>query len=251
MSVVLLGGSSPSTWIVCNALARDPGFDAIIIENHPDRRQTFRRRAARLGWWCAGGQLLFSLYARFLGHNKERLNEILRENQLSLLRPEESALTRVSSVNSDETLSLLRRLAPKAVVVNGTRIISRKILDGVDAAFINTHAGITPKYRGVHGAYWALAKKDAENAGVTVHLIDPGIDTGPILYQARIRPTPKDDFSTYPFLQLAAGIPLLRQAVCDAIEGKLRPVTNDLPSQLHYHPTIWSYLANRIRTGVK
>jgi folate-dependent phosphoribosylglycinamide formyltransferase PurN len=251
MSVVLLGGPSPGTWIISNALARDPGFDAIIIEAPPDRRQMFRRRAARLGWWCAGGQLLFSFYARSLGHNSARRDEILKEHTLSLLQPEEAALTRISSVNSRETLSLLRGLSPKVVVVNGTRIISRKILESVDAVFINIHAGITPKYRGVHGAYWALAKEDPENAGVTVHLIDPGIDTGPILYQARIKPTPKDNFSTYPFLQVAAGIPLLRQAVRDAIEGRLRPVTNGLPSQLYYHPTIWSYLANRIRIGVK
>jgi phosphoribosylglycinamide formyltransferase-1 len=252
MSVVLLGRSSSSTWIVANALQRDIGLDAIIIEAQESRTKIFRRRVSRLGVWCASSQLAFSLYSRVLARtSSQRRDEIVAENQWSVSAPARPAVTTVPSVNSDVTLSLLRKLAPKVIVVNGTRIISRRILDGVDSCFINMHAGITPKYRGVHGAYWALANRDGENAGVTVHLVDPGIDTGGILYQARIFPTTGDNFCTYPYLQLAAGIPLLKLAVRDALEGRLQTITNGLPSRLYYHPTIWAYLKNRIQLRVK
>ena len=46
------------------------------------------------------------------------------------------------------------------MVVNGTRILSRRMLESIDAVFLNMHVGITPKYRGVHGGYWALANGD-------------------------------------------------------------------------------------------
>ena len=61
-------------------------------------------------------------------------------------------------------------------MVNGTRIISSRVLDSIGCPIINTHAGITPRYRGVHGGYWALAEGHPEEVGTTVHLVDKGIE---------------------------------------------------------------------------
>jgi methionyl-tRNA formyltransferase len=131
----------------------------------------------------------------------------------------------------------------------GTRLIEEAARRAANAPFVNYHAGITPKYRGVHGAYWARATGDAANCGVTVHLLDSGIDTGAILYQARIVPERQDNFSTYPYLQLAAGLPLFARAGEDAASGKLAPIDVDLPSKLWSHPTLWSYLAAGLGRG--
>lgn len=145
---------------------------------------------------------------------------------------------------------LLRERKPGVVLVMGTRLIAQATLLAAEAPFVNYHAGITPKYRGVHGAYWARATCDAANCGVTVHVIDAGIDTGAILYQERISPGPADNFSTYPYLQLAAGLPLLARAGKDALEGDLAPLTVDLPSKLWSHPTLWGYFAAGFGRGV-
>ncbi len=53
------------------------------------------------------------------------------------------------------------------------------------------HAGITLRYRGVHGGYWALAEQHPEWVGTTVHLVDPGIDTGGILAQSTFERVPR------------------------------------------------------------
>ena len=45
---------------------------------------------------------------------------------------------------------------------------------------VNFHAAILPKYRGRHGAVWALIN-DEKELGVTVHEIDDGFDSGKIL----------------------------------------------------------------------
>jgi len=248
MRVVMLAGPKPSTWMVANALKREFSLSAIIVENLPGRWELARKRARRMGWPSVIGQSLFVLYAGKLQRDsRKRAAQILSDNGLETNLPDEVEIIPVPSANDDGTIALLQRLSPAAVVVCGTRILSPRVLESVRAPFINMHSGITPKYRGAHGAYWALANADPENAGVTVHLVDRGIDTGSILYQARISPCACDNFATYPLLQLSAGMPLLKQAVKDALGGRLRPVASALPSKLYHHPTLWQYL----RSGVK
>ena len=117
---------------------------------------------------------------------------------------------------------------------------------------MNIHAGITPAYRGVHGLYWALVNDDAEQAGVTVHLVDKGIDTGDVLYQKKIEITSKDNFSTYPLIQLGEGILLLKKAIDDFLKDDLKAVeVNTSKSRLWYHPTLLFYLKSRILKNIK
>ena len=85
--------------------------------------------------------------------------------------------------------------------------------------------------------------------GYTVHLVDPGIDTGGVLYQARIVPAPEDDYATFSYLQVAAALPLIEKAAKDAIAGTLTVHQVDLPSRLWSHPTIWEYVAAGLRRG--
>src|SRR5262252_1716564 len=144
----------------------------------------------------------------------------------------------------------LERLQPQAILVVGTRLIAEEVLRAIDAPFINYHAGITPKYRGVHGGYWAQAEGDPGNFGVTVHLVDRGIDTGEVLYQERLAPSANDNYSTFPYLQLVAALPLLERAARDAVNGTLRPEKLDLPSKLWSHPTLWQYIKTGLRRGV-
>ena len=161
----------------------------------------------------------------------------------------------VSSVNDERTIALLQQVAPTLVVVHGTRIISRSVLDAISVPVLNIHAGVTPRYRGVHGGYWALREGCRELAGSTVHLVDPGIDTGGILAQATFTPGDADSIATYPFLHLACAMPLLLDQV-DAVLAGTAPVTvPPLPgaerSQLRWHPTAWDYLVARWRDGVR
>ena len=46
------------------------------------------------------------------------------------------------SVNSDTCKSIIAKIKPDIIIVNGTRIISTKILNSTQAVFVNTHAGI-------------------------------------------------------------------------------------------------------------
>jgi folate-dependent phosphoribosylglycinamide formyltransferase PurN len=200
------------------------------------------------------GQLLFQVgltpILRFEARARER--ELKRLYSLDGRPPPPGVVTRVASANAPETIELLGALAPAVVVINGTRILSPELLRSVRAPFVNIHAGITPRYRGVHGAFWALVEGRPEWCGVTVHLVDAGVDTGPVLAQACVRPSRRDNFSTYPVLQLAAGLPLLRQAVADLLDGRLATIHPAArPSKLWYHPTLSEYLRARLLGKVR
>jgi methionyl-tRNA formyltransferase len=213
-----------------------------------------RRRARRVGWLDATGQILFVALAlpvlRFRG--KQRRRSIRRTASVDT-RPRAPDFV-VSSVNDDRTITLLAELHPSVVVVQGTRIIGAPLLHSLDCPILNVHAGLTPRYRGVHGGYWALAEQHPEWVGTTVHLIDPGIDTGGILGQVTFAVTDEDSIGTYADLHLAHGLPLLGAQIEKVLAGvALEPVTASIApgSYLRYHPTLWGYVRRRFSSGVR
>jgi methionyl-tRNA formyltransferase len=252
LRVVMLVGKDESSDIMYHALKKEFDVVWVIREEPVSRKKLLQNRMKKLGFVTVLGQVLFMVLNKVLAKMASpRIKEIKAHEKMDDTPIDRSKLVEVESVNDARVISLLRESHPDVVVVNGTRIIAPKILDAVDAPFLNTHAGITPKYRGVHGGYWALAENDAAHCGVTVHLVDTGIDTGDVLYQETISPTEQDSFNTYPLLQLAAAIPLMKQALRDVAQGILHPQKPDLPSGLWYHPTLWKYLAVFLERGVK
>jgi folate-dependent phosphoribosylglycinamide formyltransferase PurN len=255
--VALLAADSASTRAVYHALAGICPVELVVLEGRPSRRVFLRNRVRRLGATEVAGQLAFQagIVPVLRALSRQRSRDIARQFGISSEPIPAHLVERVPSANDDATIALLQRYEPRVVVVNGTRILSKRLLNAVGAAgatFINMHAGITPLFRGVHGGYWALATGQPENCGVTVHVVDAGVDTGSVLGQARIEPTAADNFTTYPLLQLAAGLPLLRAAVKEALNGDLRTsVGPPGESRQWYHPTAWAYLRLLHSQGVK
>jgi folate-dependent phosphoribosylglycinamide formyltransferase PurN len=227
-----------------------------ILERPPSRWHLARRRARRLGWPTVVGQALFvTVVMPGLGLVGRRRVRQIQQSQGLDVSPIDATPLDVRSVNDQATLHALHRLAPALVVVHGTRIISGAVLGGIDAPVLNLHAGITPRYRGVHGGYWALAEGRPELAGTTLHLVDEGIDTGGIVAQATFDVTRQDSIATYPTLHVACGLPLVVEAARAVLGGGapevVPPLVGAEESQLRWHPTVWGYLATRIRNGVR
>ena len=252
---MLLAGPGDAAQIVFRFLAARFDDVVAIVEEPPSRLTLAHRRARRLGWPAVVGQVAFVVLAmpilRWTG--RTRIAAILDDAGLDATPIE--GISHVPSVNDPETVELLRRLDPAIVVVNGTRIIAREVLESLGCPVINIHTGITPVYRGVHGGYWALAEGRPDLAGVTVHLVDPGIDTGDVLAQTTFEPEAGDSIATYPYLQLARGLPLLAAQVERCLEGRALvsapPERATGESRLRWHPTLWGYVARRARHGVR
>ena len=251
--IIFLAQSGTSSNIIFNALNKRFGIYKCIIEEKESAKIFLRRRIKKLGIFHVLSQIAFRLViiTPLQIISKKRINQIIKANKLDVSNIPEITKANVNSINSVDTIKLLQQLKPDLIIVNGTRIISKKVLNSVNCKFINTHSGITPKYRGVHGMYWALANNDLANSGVTVHFVDEGIDTGNIIGQSVVLPSPNDNFTTYPLLQLSSGITLLEQAIENYFINAIQLKIAASESRLWYHPTIWEYLYNRITKKIK
>lgn len=253
-ALAALTNGSPHSWIILRALVARFGPVTVLVEEKEPRGALLRRRIRRQGLLRVAGQLGFVALQRALaGRARRRIREILESRGLDPRPHPDCEVVPVGSVNSEACRAALVRVKPDVVIVFGTRILRRETLQALaalGAPVMNLHSGITPKYRGQAGGYWALAMGDPEHAGITIHLVDEGVDTGAVIAQAPFRPEPGDSFPTYFYLQADAFRPLVVQAVEDALQGRLRTWDPGLPSAQYFHPTLWGYLWTGLRRGV-
>ncbi|MGI9404859.1 MAG: formyl transferase [Hyphomicrobiaceae bacterium] len=249
--IVMLVGDAEIPAMMVHALAEKFGPVTVIQEEKQPSSVMIKRRAKMLGPIQAFGQVGFGVLLKFLHKRADaRKAEIVAEGGLSTERPASVTHHRVASVNDAACRTLILAADPKVIVLVGTRMVRAETLYCAKAPVINYHAGLNPTYRGMNGGYWALAYGDVAGAGVTVHLVDEGVDTGKELYWTRFTPTPRDNFVTYPLLQAIAGRDLLIGAVRDALDGELKPQDVRLRSAQWFHPTIWGYLWRGVVKGV-
>ena len=82
---------------------------------------------------------------------------------------------------------------PDLVVSAGfMRILGPEFVDAFPGRIINTHPALLPSFPGAHAVRDALAH-GVKVTGCTVHVIDHGVDTGPILAQRAVDVRPDDD----------------------------------------------------------
>ena len=88
--------------------------------------------------------------------------------------------------NTPEALAAMQRLQPDVVLVFGTGLLGQTLIDAFDGRVINIHLGLSPYYRGAGTNFWPLVNGEPEYCGATIHVLDAGVDSGPIL--AHVRP---------------------------------------------------------------
>lgn len=90
-------------------------------------------------------------------------------------------------------LSELRQRDVEAVVLAGfMRILTATFLEAFPGRVINTHPSLLPAFPGMHGAQQAL-DYGVKVTGCTIHLVEAGVDTGPIIMQAVVPVRDDDD----------------------------------------------------------
>jgi phosphoribosylglycinamide formyltransferase-1 len=85
---------------------------------------------------------------------------------------------------------------PDLVVSAGfMKLVGPAVLAAFGGRLINTHPALLPAFPGAHAVRDALAA-GATVTGSTVHLVDAGVDTGPVLAQREVPVLPGDDEAT-------------------------------------------------------
>jgi methionyl-tRNA formyltransferase len=128
--------------------------------------------------------------------------------------------------DSDEGKSLFNSGIDLIVVAAYAQILPKKVLASPRLGCLNVHASLLPAYRGAAPIQAAIMNGDHET-GISIMLMDAGLDTGPILSQAKLAISP-DDTSGSLFKKLAAlGANELIKTAVDFSLGKIKYMPQD------------------------
>lgn len=96
-------------------------------------------------------------------------------------------------VHEERIQAVLDKHAVEAVILSGyMRILTKSFVDNWLGRMLNIHPSLLPKYPGAHAHRDALAD-GATEGGCTIHFVEVGVDSGPIIAQGEVPILPGDD----------------------------------------------------------
>jgi len=123
---------------------------------------------------------------------------------------------------NDALATELDRCDADLVVCAGfMRVLGRGLVDAYAGRIVNTHPALLPSFPGTHAVRDALAY-GVKVTGVTVHFVDTGVDTGPVIAQTAVVVRSDDDEESLHARIKAVERPLLVSAVGRLVRGGYR-----------------------------
>ena len=121
-----------------------------------------------------------------------------------------------------EIVNLLKAHQVDLVCLAGyMRIVGKELLNAFEGKIINIHPALLPSFPGLHGQKQAL-DHGVKVSGVTVHFVDAGCDTGPIIMQSSVPVLENDTEETLSARILEQEHKIYPQAIKLFAEGKLK-----------------------------
>ena len=157
------------------------------------------------------------------------VKEVAQEAGIPVYQPEK--------VRSEDFIGQVIQMCPDVIVVAAFgQIIPKAILDIPKYGNVNVHASLLPKYRGAAPVHYALFNGEAVT-GVTIMLMDPGLDTGPILLQREVAIRPEDNEGSLEARLAEVGADLLLETLDGIERGAITPKPQD-NSQATHAPSV-------------
>jgi methionyl-tRNA formyltransferase len=131
------------------------------------------------------------------------------------------------SLRREDAVAQLKDLEPRVMVVAAYgEILRPRVLAIPPSGVINVHPSLLPKYRGASPIEGALLAGE-QQTGVTIMLMDEGMDTGPILAQRRVAVEVEDTAGALGERLAKLGAELLLQTLPPWLAGRLEPRPQD------------------------
>jgi folate-dependent phosphoribosylglycinamide formyltransferase PurN len=201
---VLYGASTTNDFVVASLLREHA--PAVLVSEEQTALDALRRVLRRRGDTLAGRidkLAFFAWYAAFLAGGVERgLHERLGAH--APLAPQ----LRVHAI--DDALDRVREAAPTFVLAMGTSILGSR-WQSLGVPIVNVHIGIAPRYRGRFCWFWPVLEGNEDQVGVTVHVVSPRVDAGPVVLQRPVEPRALGGRS---FAELLAAVTLVSRDLC-------------------------------------
>jgi len=130
-------------------------------------------------------------------------------------------------IRENDAVAQLKELSPDLIIVVAYgQILSQEILDIPEVGCINVHASLLPLWRGAAPIQAAVLNGDAIT-GITIMLMDAGMDTGPILSQKEIEILPHETSGDLAERLSNLGAELLLVTLPRFINGESIPIEQD------------------------
>lgn len=249
MKIVLMTRNAPEHYYFINNLGKYLKLAAVIQEASEINQlnkiiNKFKIHTRKNNILCAVLKLLYTPYYLFyLWWSNRIIIKNLFKTKQNVKFNIDSPLYHVISVNSKKCHYLLTQIKPDVCIIIGTSIVNEHIIKIPKKGMINIHMGITPKYRGSRGEFWALYEGDYSNIGATIHFVDTGIDTGKIILQKTISFEPIDNEVTLRCKNIIQGVGLIVKAINQIEKDTVSPIIKEkTESILRATPTPFQYI---------
>ena len=147
------------------------------------------------------------------------VKKLALERHIPVVQPE--------TFRSSEAVKELAGFQPELIIVAAFgSILPPEVISLPKFACLNVHASLLPRHRGPSPIANAILCGD-ELTGVTIMLMDAGLDTGPILAQERLGISFKDTAGSLGSKLADAGAKLLLETLPRWLEGELKPQAQD------------------------
>ena len=132
-----------------------------------------------------------------------------------------------ATLRSEEEAERIRALEPTVIVTAAYGLIfPRAVLDIPPRGALNVHPSLLPRHRGPAPVVWTLLEGD-ENAGVSIFLLEEGVDSGPLLSR-RVAPIRSGETAGELTDRLAQmGAALLVETLGNWLDGSVTPEAQD------------------------
>jgi len=128
-----------------------------------------------------------------------------------------------SDQNSPRAVAQLKQWSPDLAIFTGGNILRDQVLNVPRLGILNAHLALLPEIRGMSSPEWSLLC--GVPLGITIHFMDSGVDTGPILVRREFAGA--DGFDSLADLRnkmIAEGIELIAEAVAGLDRGTISAV---------------------------
>jgi methionyl-tRNA formyltransferase len=147
------------------------------------------------------------------------VKEFALSRNLNILQPD--------SLKTEEAVQQMRSLKPDvAVVAAYGKIVPESVLGVPRLGFLNIHPSLLPKHRGATPIASAILQGDRVT-GVSIILLDAGMDSGPLIRQKEIAIADDDTAGTLSLKLSQLGAELLTEVLPLWLEGKIEPHPQD------------------------
>jgi len=149
-------------------------------------------------------------------------------------------IVRTTDLNSLAVEKFLQSLQPSLIVVWGTGILKKNIIDIPQSGVVNAHTSVLPYYRGSFVEFWQCLNGDYDHAGVTYHFINENVDEGDIICIEKysgMRPIDPYALRNENIVSIIKNFPKVIQALLDGNYTRVKQLNENNKTYLFKHIT--------------